>query len=127
MKKISFREFETLISSTFKKECSLCEKQNFLNWENIPSSLDGTLEVLGEFEDADKHINKNGYTEYHPNGTNYWSKEAPFALQYYPYHESIIKKCPHCNAIFLTYTEYAGHGPQRRLRWVRNDLVYYGE
>lgn len=127
MKKITFEEFKKLLINTSDNCCNSCEREKYRSWENLNSSLDHLLKTLGEFEDADKYINKNGYTEYHPNGTNYWSKDAPVALQYYPYHESVIKRCLECKAIFLAYTEYAGHAPQNRIRWVRSGLVYYGE
>jgi hypothetical protein len=124
---ISFDEFSELLKNTSGNECGTCEKQNFLSWENITPALDNILETLGDFEDAEKYISKNGYNEYHPHGTNYWNKDAPIAIQYYPYNDCTVRKCPQCAAIFLSYTEFAGHGPQHRLRYVREDLVYYSD
>ena len=127
MKKIIFSDFSELLTKNSEVECNTCEKQKYLHWGNITTSLDNILEEMGEFEDAEKYINKNGCDEYHPNGENYWSDNAIFALQYYPYHASIIRKCPDCAAIFLSYMEGGGHAPQHRLRWVNKDLVYYGD
>ena len=73
--------------------------------------------------DADASIDKNGYTEHHPDGTNYWSHNAPIAIHYYPYHECQINVCTLCRAVLLTYTDYAGHGPQHRIRYVDKNLI----
>jgi len=78
---------------------------------------------VGEFSDAEKYIKENGYSEYHPENTNYWSEDAPIAINFYPYHESIIRRCKKCGEVFLNYTEYGGHAPQDRLRWVRKELI----
>lgn len=126
MRKIKPEELESLLPET-DQECNLCEKYSFQNWENIDTECDQQLGTLGEFEGAEEFINKNSYNEYHPNGTNYWSKTAPIALQYYPYHESQIRACPVCGAIFLSYVEYSGHASQKRLRWVKKELIYFGE
>jgi hypothetical protein len=123
MKKYTWQEFSDLVRSENSKNCEHCKKTAFRGWEAFSKSQESALVLLGEFQDAENYISKNGYTEYHPGGTNYWSKDAPIALAYYPYHESMVRQCNVCNAVFLTYTEYSGHAPQSRCRWVQDHLV----
>lgn len=126
MKKYTCDEFIALLDDEKTGVCIKCNKINFEGWDKLTSEMETELDTLGEHNDADKFINQNGYTEYHPNGTNYWSKDAPIALAYYPYHESVIRRCKTCKAVFLTYTEYGGHAPQNRCRWVQGKLIVKG-
>ncbi|GAA3918675.1 hypothetical protein [Litoribacillus peritrichatus] len=103
--------------------CKYCVKQNLLSWSNITGETQRNINVIAEFDKAEEYIKKNGYTEYHPEGTNYWSSDAPVAVQFYPYHESKINVCSKCGAVFLTYTEYSGHGPQHRIRYIKKNLI----
>ncbi|MGB3622338.1 MAG: hypothetical protein WBA20_13395 [Ketobacter sp.] len=123
MKKYTWGEFVKLVNSEEGGSCAVCNKQDYKGWGKFTKDLESELNHCGEFEAAEKYINKNDYTEYHPNGTNYWSKDAPIALAFYPYHESQIRTCDSCKAVFLTYIEYSGHAPQNRCRWVQPDLL----
>lgn len=123
MKKYTWKEFINLANLDKTSECKICNKSLYLGWEKLTKEQEKILVDCGEFSEAEKYITKNGYTEFHPGGTNYWSKDAPIALAYYPYHESKIRKCNSCNAVFLTYVEYGGHAPQSRCRWVKSDLI----
>lgn len=123
MNRYSPNEFISLLDNEKSNNCTFCNKQLFINWENIKKGDLDRLDTLGEFADSENYINLHGYRELHPNGTNYWSNDAPIAIAYYPYHESEIKMCPSCNAVFLHYIEYAGHAPQKRLRLARKSLV----
>lgn len=123
MKKYIWSDFISLVGNETGGNCDKCHKDNFAGWETLTKEMESSLELCGEFEQAEKYIGQNGYTEYHPNGTNYWSKDAPIALAFYPYHESLIRKCKSCDAIFLTYIEHSGHAPHNRCRWVQKDLL----
>lgn len=124
MKKLSLSDFKKLINGCESQPCIDCEKEKYQGWGNASRELVKILEPVGEFVETEKYINKNGYKEYHPSEINYCSKDAPIAISYYPYHESIINRCKKCGEIFLCYTEYGGHAPQNRVRWVRKDLVF---
>ncbi|WP_188150487.1 hypothetical protein [Teredinibacter waterburyi] len=104
-------------------ECAACTKEKFKSWSNISLEVKSNISPVGEFEDAEADIKKNAYTELHPNGSNYWSADAPIAIHFYPYHESKINLCKECKAVLLTYTEFAGHAPQHRIRYVDKDLI----
>lgn len=123
MNKITWDDFISLLSNELRTNCSDCQKANFKGWESFTKEMESKLQILGEFENSETCISKNGYNEYHPNGTNYWSKDAPIALAFYPYHESQVRTCSACNAVFLTYAEYSGHAPQNRCRWVQPELL----
>ena len=122
---VSVNKFVELIEQDQSSSCSTCNKNNFLSWANTTKNQLDNLSEYGEFLNSDTYIKKQGYTEYHPSGTSYWSENAPFAIAYYPYHESKIYTCPDCKAVFLHYVEYAGHAPQKRLRWARKSLISF--
>lgn len=125
MKKMTFEEFKLLVDNSNSKGCDLCKGELYLGWEPLTKGVDSVLELVGEFAESEKYINLNGYNEYHPKGTTYWSKDSPIALSHYPYHESMIRRCPACGAVYLSYTEYAGHAPQKRIRLVQSDLIIF--
>ena len=106
---------------TLNDNCD-CNRNAFLAWQHL-ESLPNSLTFIGEFEHKEDSIKENGYSEYHPAGTSYWSKEAPIAIYFYPYHECRIYQCRNCSALFLHYTEHGGHGSEKRLRWVNPKLV----
>ncbi|ABC30502.1 conserved hypothetical protein [Hahella chejuensis KCTC 2396] len=121
--KMDFESLLKLIEEENTDACEFCRKQDLRGWSNITPDTSKNIKPIAEFEGAEESIKKNGYTEYHVDGTNYWSKDAPIAIHFYPYHESYINVCMICKAVFLTYTEYAGHGPQNRIRYVDKKLV----
>lgn len=123
VKEVSLKEFFLLVDKSDTKVCKTCTKELYLSWGNITKEMDQALNVIGAFLNSDCYINKNGYTEFHPEGTNYWSESAPIAIAYYPYHESKIRVCNECSAVFLNYTDYSGHAPQNRVRLVRKNLI----
>lgn len=125
MNKIAFEEFKRLVDNSNSKGCELCKAELYLGWEPLTKDVDNVLELVGEFAESDKYINLNGYNEYHPDGTTYCSKDSPIALSYYPYHESMIRRCPACGAVCLSYTEHAAHAPQKRIRLVQSELITF--
>jgi len=74
----------------------------------------GTLKTEGAEESWD---------EYHPDGTNLWSEDAPIAIQYYPYSRSDVLECSHCTRKFLHYTEYGGYYLDQRIRELAAKLI----
>ncbi|NGY18834.1 hypothetical protein FBF08_08815 [Campylobacter sp. CFSAN093250] len=61
--------------------------------------------------------------EYHPQGTNQWSPDAPIALGWHPYNRCTLWRCHHCNAAFLRYTEYGGYYQDDRIRPLLAHLI----
>ncbi|MBU6955295.1 hypothetical protein [Hahella sp. HN01] len=103
--------------------CDVCEKEKLKSWSDTVRDLSSSLDEVAEFENAEEDIKKNGYNEYHPNGTNYWSVDAPIAIHFYPYNDCSVNVCKKCSAVFLRYIEYAGHGRQHRIRYVDKNLI----
>ncbi len=94
--------------------CEECSSLRCPGWISVPGYFDfkklkflGTLKAEGAEECWD---------EFHPDGTNFWSHDAPIAVKYYPYNRSDIRECVHCTRVFLHYTEYGGYYLDERIR-----------
>ena len=61
--------------------------------------------------------------EYHPQGTQLWSPDAPIALGWHPYNRCTLWRCQHCAAAFLRYTEYGGYYEEERIRPLLAGLI----
>ena len=61
--------------------------------------------------------------EYHPQGTNLWSPDAPIALGWHPYNRCTLWRCPRCAGAFLRYTEYGGYYEEERIRPLQAALI----
>lgn len=108
-------------SSTAGEGCPACSSLCCPGWMSVPGYLDlskwqvvGTLKTEGTEESWD---------EYHPDGTNIWSEEAPIAIQHYPYNRSDVLECRHCKRMFLHYTEYGGYYLDQRIRELAAKLI----
>ncbi len=101
--------------------CETCSALVCKGWESVPSSFDlknlqliGTLKIEGA---------KECWEEYHPDGTNIWSPDAPIATAFHPYNLSDICKCKDCSRKFLRYTEYGGYYVDERIRELNPSLI----
>ena len=108
-------------STTAKSHCEQCSPLSCKGWESMPSGFDvglltplGTLKIEGAQESWD---------EYHPNGTNQWSSDAPISVTHYPYNRSDVYGCKSCQRKFLHYTEYGGYYIDERIRELDPDLI----
>jgi hypothetical protein len=101
--------------------CHTCGQLSCKGWESLPSGFDskslipiGTLRIEGTQE---------CWEEYHPNGTNQWSSDAPISPQHYPYNRSDVFECASCKKRFLRYTEYGGYYLDERIRELDPKLI----
>ena len=101
--------------------CEECVPLCCPGWISVPGYFDvrklkflGTLKAKGAEERWD---------EYHPNGTNLWSVEAPIAIDHHPYDRSDVRECVHCTRVFLHYTEYGGYYLDERIRALNPKLI----
>ena len=62
-------------------------------------------------------------TEYHPDGTRYWSANAPIAVDFFPYNRCEVWACKRCSRAFLRYTEYGGYYIEPRIRLLNPALL----
>jgi hypothetical protein len=63
------------------------------------------------------------FTEYHPAGTNYWSSDAPIAVQHFPYNRCSVWQCIVCERCRLMYTEGGGYYVERRIRSLNPQMI----
>lgn len=103
------------------KSCQECSSLSCAGWESVPSSFNlnklrhlGTLRIEGAEECWD---------EYHPDGTNLWSENAPISVTHYPYNRSDVCECTGCKRKFLRYTEYGGYYLEERIRELDRKLM----
>jgi len=103
------------------KNCQDCSLLLCIAWESVPSFFElGKLQTLGtlRIEGAEECWN-----EYHPDGTNLWSENAPISVTHYPYNRSDVCECTGCKRKFLRYTEYGGYYLEERIRELDRKLM----
>lgn len=59
----------------------------------------------------------------YPSFEQYWSEEAPIALAFYPYYGCEVFRLKSCSSLYLIYTEFAGHAPEKRCRLLQKRLI----
>jgi hypothetical protein len=103
------------------KACS-CAKTALPGWESVPLSLaEEQLREIGTLICADDQ--EPAFDEYHPDGTRYWSAQAPIAPRYFPYNRCNVWECVVCGRCFLRYTEGGGYFVDRRIRALNPALI----
>ena len=103
------------------KACSNCAALSCPGWISVPGYFDlGTLRVLGtlKVDSLEEH-----WDEYHPDGTNLWSLNAPISVQHHPYNRSDIRECMSCKRKFMHYTEYGGYYLDERIRELNAQFI----
>jgi uncharacterized protein YndB with AHSA1/START domain len=121
-KEMDVESFARLAAARTRKPRCSCKPWKYAAWTGIEAIPD-SLERFGIFEHALNLPLEHGYEARFSAGTSYWHEEAPIAVHYYPYAGCVIYRCRSCAAIYLHYTEHAGHAPERRLRWVNPSLI----
>jgi hypothetical protein len=102
-------------------KCSTCQSLQCLGWESIPGGFETKdLECIGTLRTED---GPECWDEYHPNGTDLWSKDAPIAIQFHPYNKSDIYQCKQCKTKYLRYLEAGGYYVDERIRELRPELI----
>jgi hypothetical protein len=102
-------------------ECS-CTRTPLDGWNTLPLSLDeaqlrevATLMLAEEDEPT--------FSEYLPNGVQYWAADAPIAPLYFPYNRCGVWTCKECGRAYLRYTEGGGYFVDRRIRMLNSALI----
>ncbi len=106
--------------------CADCQTLRRPGWEALSSTFaEAGLTQIGTLRqtDADADATEPTLDEYHPAGTNYWSDNAPIAIDYHPCNRSDVWACKSCARVFLRYTEYGGYYIEQRIRAVDPALV----
>ena len=102
--------------------CPACAALRCPGWEALSATFERkALRLAGTLrraEDEDPTLE-----EYHPNGTNAWSADAPIAVRCFPYNRCEVWECVGCGRPFLRYTEYGGYYVEERVRELRPELI----
>lgn len=113
------RTAQEAIVSAKKCSCIACPCQG---WESLPIVFPvSQLIKLGELGSSSKE--EPSVMEYHPEGTHYWSPNAPIALRFFPYNRCSIWQCTQCGRCYLRYTEHGGYYIDHRIRMLNPELV----
>jgi hypothetical protein len=108
-------------SSKTANACADCSSLSCPGWASVPGYFDlRKLKVLGTLrtENLEEY-----WDEYHPNGTNLWSEDAPIAVNHHPYTRSEVLECIRCKRTFLHYTEYGGYYLDERVRELNTTFI----
>jgi hypothetical protein len=111
-------------SGSIDKPCA-CATRTIPGWESVPITFpEELLDCLGRVSPPSEELTVK---EYHPRGTNYWSSDAPIALNYFPANHSEIWQCRVCARCFLRYTEFGGYYVDKRIRSLRPEMLTLAE
>lgn len=121
----SAHALQALAAQAQARPCDSCRTLPSAGWEAMPSSLDRSrLENIGALYSAtDADLSAATLDEHHPNGTRYWSAEAPIAPGWFPYNRCSVWRCRICATVFLRYAETGGYFEEERIRRVDPALV----
>jgi hypothetical protein len=122
-KKIQLAELMELArtSAAVARECA-CAIDSYREWTRIPVSFpEQQMRIMGTLA-GDPYIEAT-YAEYHPDGTNYWSGEAPIALRHFPYNRCTVLQCTECRRCCLRYVEAGGYYVEPRIRALDPRLI----
>lgn len=127
----NFLDFVNEHNQNIKKHCSLIHSEYVKNiyvnvehrysFRNISNEELSNYNLIGNLRD--EKIKELTYLEFNNRFGEYWDPEAKIAINFYPYHVCDIYECKECRRLFLVYTEYAGHGPQQRIRNIKPELI----
>ena len=111
----------TLAGASKQKKCAECQTLNCEGWESIPGGYETKiLEYIATLRSEDS---AECWEEYHPNGTDLWSKTAPIAPQFHPYNKSDVYQCKNCASLYLRYLEAGGYYVDERIRELKAELI----
>ncbi len=99
-----------------------CVKSLSDAWTSEPVSFpESQLRQVGTLRES--AYDEPTFEEYHPDGTHFWSPEAPIAPRYFPANRSDAWQCVVCERIFLRYVEGGGYFVDRRVRRLMGKLL----
>jgi hypothetical protein len=108
-------------SAAVTRPCA-CAHHDLTAWVRVP--LDFPADLLRQIGTlVDDPYGDPTYAEFHPNGTSYWSPDAPLALRFYPCNRSSVFQCSTCSRYFLKYVEAGGYYVESRIRALDPRLV----
>jgi hypothetical protein len=101
-------------SSRVTRACA-CAIDSFREWSRVPVEFpQAQMRTVGTLQ-GDPYVEAT-YAEYHPQGTGYWSADAPIAPRYFPYNRCTVQQCTVCGRVCLSYVEAGGYYVEPRIR-----------
>lgn len=99
-----------------------CGIAGYREWTRVPATFPhAQMHAAGTL--AGDPYAEPTYAEYHPQGTHYWSPEAPVAMRHFPYNRCKVAQCAVCGRCCLTYVEAGGYYVEPRIRALAGQLV----
>jgi hypothetical protein len=99
-----------------------CALDTYKEWARIPPEFpEQQMHTIGTL--VDDPYQEAAWDEYHPDGTNYWSAEAPIALRHFPYNRCTVWQCNVCARCALHYVEAGGYYVEKRIRALDQALI----
>jgi hypothetical protein len=99
-----------------------CTTKSLAGWEGWPASLrEDQFQKVGSLINATKE--ESTIDEYHPNGTSFWSPDAPIAPHYYPYNQCDVWECVKCSRVYLRYNDDGAYHSESRVRALDPALI----
>ena len=115
--KLEFEELMELARSSdaVTRSCA-CAIDSLREWSRIPAEFpQAQMRTAGTLLGDDPYAEPT-YAEYHPQGTSYWSPDAPIAPRYFPYNRCTVQQCTACGHSCLSYVEAGGYYVEPRIR-----------
>jgi len=101
-------------SSRVTRACA-CAIDSIGEWSRVPAEFPhAQMRTVGTLR-GDPYVEAS-YAEYHPQGTGYWSADAPIAPRYFPYNRCTVQQCTVCGRACLSYVEAGGYYVEPRIR-----------
>jgi hypothetical protein len=109
---------KTALQALSNKTCT-CAVGVCKSWESVPDERwpKELMTHIGTLRDPE--IYEPTFEQYHPDGTNYDSPDAPISILHFPYNRCEAFNCKTCERVLLKYTEYGGYYVDHRVRWAR--------
>ena len=108
-------------SAAVTQPCA-CALDTYREWTRVPIDFpEARMRTVGTL--VEDPYGEPTFAEYHPDGTTYWSAEAPIAPRHYPYNRAQVVQCTVCGRCALRYVEAGGYYVEPRIRALDPRLI----
>lgn len=91
--------------------------RKYLGWNKLDPGDEKELQYVGSLPTQGLDTNDSS------SNNEYWSATTPIVLSKYPYYGCNVYKDKICDSFYFVYTEYGGHAPEKRCRFIQKDLI----
>jgi hypothetical protein len=95
--------------------------EKYLAWHKLDSEDEEKLLLIGEI--TQENSSQANQKELVNAMQQYWSKEAPIALDLYPYNICKVYRLKSCSSLYLVYEDYTSQPPEKRCRLIQKRLI----